>query len=112
MKLYVVAAVCLIAYFAFLEQTHALYCSHESECNLGDCCLEYLPFISRCSDRGDDVGDVCGGQFHCDCQRGLYCRLHTPSVWNFLKLGKGRCAKESSDTRYINPEVVIINKEK
>lgn len=98
----------LILFFAAFGQLSALYCVTDSDCNLGDCCIEYLPFVTRCADKGDDVGDRCGGQFHCDCADGLFCKPHPKSIWNFLKLGKGRCQSAKGDSRYHEP--VLLDK--
>lgn len=86
--------ICALLLSLFLGVVYsATVCEADRDCGADECCIEYFPYYKRCKDKPDDPGDICLGQFNCDCKTGLVCDLHPPSLYNRLKLGNGVCRK-------------------
>ncbi|GAB6029490.1 hypothetical protein CHUAL_005245 [Chamberlinius hualienensis] len=63
----------------------------DHSCASDECCAKsYWNHAFICKDRGDDIGDSCGGTYNCGCIDGLICVRHT-SIIRKLKQGYGTC---------------------
>ncbi|GAB6030699.1 hypothetical protein CHUAL_007552 [Chamberlinius hualienensis] len=93
MKLYLSVAV-LVALIAAVYCDND-YCAGPSDtrsCDYDECCVKsYWGNGYTCKDKGDDIGDACGGEYNCACKFGFTCQPYPSSFLTKFKRGAGTC---------------------
>lgn len=70
-------------------------CDSDRNCDHDECCRwNTFKTSKECKDKGDDVGDRCGGDHLCDCDilKGMTCVQDSSFIGNFRR-GTGSCQR-------------------